>query len=395
MNEETEILVVGAGPAGLIAAREAARRGAEVTVLEEDAEVGLPCHCAGLLSLKGLRNIGVSIHGRFVQNEVRGARLFSPSGLSFTVERDEPVACIVDRCLFDRFLARQATEAGARIRLNLKAHGVERVKTRIVMYAGRESVRSKILIDAEGVSSRVVRAVGLKPLNHDCILPALQFELKGAEVDPNYVEVHTGRKIAPSFFAWVIPLGEDSVRVGLACKGANPKERLEKFVKIRFKDKNDLRWVSTRPGLVVTCGPIKRTFDDNLLVVGDAAGQVKPTTGGGVILGGVCASIAGEVAAEAAIKGTFTGSFLERYERLWREKLGKEFGTTLLVRKLMDRLSDKAIDKLFKVIIEKGLQDLLSKEGDIDFQRGVLLKLLKRKEILGILPSLLSVLSPL
>jgi digeranylgeranylglycerophospholipid reductase len=393
MNEEIEILVVGAGPAGLIAAREAASRGAEVTVLEEDTEIGLPCHCTGLLSLRGLRNIGIPPDGQFVQNKVRGARFFSPSGLSFTIGKDRPVACVVDRCLFDRFLARQAIEAGAQIRLNSRAHGIKRVKTQIATYVGKELVRAKILIDAEGVSSRFVRAAGLKPLNSKCILPGLQIELEGAEVDPNYVEVHTGRRIAPKFFAWVIPLSEDSVRVGLACEGANTKERLENFVRIRFGDDNVFRRVSTRPGLVVTGGPIEKTFKDNFLVVGDAAGQVKPTTGGGVIFGGICASKAGEVVVEAAKKGTFASSFLERYESLWKETLGKEFGTTLLARKVMNRLSDKAIDKIFAVIIQKKLQDLLSEEDDMDFQRGAILKLMKRIKLPGILSSFLSVLS--
>jgi geranylgeranyl reductase family protein len=393
MNEEIEILVVGAGPAGLIAAREAASRGAEVTVLEEDTEIGLPCHCTGLLSLRGLRNIGIPPDGQFVQNKVRGARFFSPSGLSFTIEKDRPVACVVDRCLFDRFLARQAIEAGAQIRLNSRAHGIKRVKTQIATNIGRELVRAKILIDAEGVSSRFVRAAGLNPLNPKCILPGLQIELEGAEVDPNYVEVHTGRRIAPKFFAWVIPLSEDSVRVGLACEGANTKERLENFVRIRFGDDNVFRRVSTRPGLVVTGGPIEKTFKDNFLVVGDAAGQVKSTTGGGVIFGGICASKAGEVVVEAVKKGTFVSSFLERYESLWKETLGKEFGTTLLARKVMNRLSDKAIDKIFAVIIQKKLQDLLSEEDDMDLQRGAILKLMKRIKLPGILSSFLSVLS--
>jgi len=387
--EETEILVVGAGPAGLIAAREAAQRGADVTVMEEDVEIGLPCHCAGLLSLRGLTKIGAPPYGPFVQNKVRGARFFSPSGLSFTVERDKPVACVVDRDLFDKFLARKATEAGASIRLNSKVHGLKRVKTGLIIHGEQESVGAKILIDAEGISSRILKAAGLKPLNPNCILQGLQFDLNGVDIDPDYVEVHTGRKVAPNFFAWVIPLGKNSVRIGLACKGANPKERLENFVKERFRNEKNLERVVTRSGLIVTCGPIEKTFDDNLLVVGDAAGQVKPTTGGGVILGGICASIAGEVAAEAVENENFAGAFLRKYESLWREKLGKEFRLTLLARKVMNRLSDRMIDRLFKVVIEEDLQGLLSAEGDMDFQSGVLSNLFRRREILKVLPSFL------
>lgn len=393
--EKAEILVVGAGPAGLIAAREAARRGMEVTVLEEDAEIGLPCHCAGLLSLKGLETIGAPPPDSFIQNKVRGARFFSPSGLSFTVERSETVAYIVDRNLFDKKLAHQATKAGAQIKLNEKVHSIKRVDTGIISARERESLEAKILIDAEGTSSRILRNIGLKTLNFNYTLPGLQFDLNGTNLDPDYVEIYVGRRIAPNFFAWVIPLGEKMARVGLACKGAKPKERLDRFIKDRFgSDNNELERVATRSGLIVTCGPIEKTFDDNLLVVGDAAGQVKPTTGGGVILSGMCASIAGEVAAEAVIKDNFTSAFLRRYESSWKKRFGKEFRMTRLARRIMDHLSDKTIDKLFKIIIEENLQEEMSAEGDMDFQRGIFMKLIKRKEILGILRPFWRALSP-
>ncbi|MCW4021039.1 MAG: NAD(P)/FAD-dependent oxidoreductase [Candidatus Bathyarchaeota archaeon] len=392
--EETEILVVGAGPAGLIAAREASQRGAEVTVLEEDSEIGFPCHCAGLLSLKGLEKIGVPDRGTFIQNKVRGAHFFSPSGLTFTVEKDEFVACVVDRALFDRFLARQATEAGARIKLNSKVRSIERIGGGIVTRGEQESGRAKIIVDAEGASSGIVKAAGLKPLNHAGILPGLQFDLEGVSVEPDYVEVYMGRRIAPGFFAWIIPLSENSARVGLGCKGANPKERLEKFVKDHFGEGDDLERVAARSGVIVTCGPIEKTFDDNLLIVGDAAGQVKPTTGGGVVLGGLCASSAGEIAAAAMDHKDLTATFLARYESIWRSELGGELRTALWARKVMNRLSDKTLDKLFEVIIKNDLQGFLSAEGDMDFQRGVLLKLFMHKEVLRILPSFLGAFSP-
>jgi digeranylgeranylglycerophospholipid reductase len=393
-TEETDILVVGAGPAGLIAAREAASRKADVMVIEEHEEIGQPCHCAGLLSLKGLKRLGIPADGPYVQNKVKGAHFFSPSGLSFTVEKDEPVACVVNRGLFDRFLAQKTTEAGARISLNKEVKSVERGEMRVIIQIGKEKYCAEMGIDAEGVSSRIIKAIGLKPLDHDLIFPGLQYDLENVSIDQNYVEVHTGRNTAPCFFAWVIPLSKDKARVGLGCKGANPKELLEEFVRRRFGDEDNLERADVRSGLIITGGPIDRTFSDQFLVVGDAAGQAKPTTGGGVILGGICASIAGETAAEAIACGDCSASFLSQYENLWKDELGKDFRMMLLARRVMNRLSDRALDRLFNIVIKENLQGLFSAEGDIDFQSGILLKLLRKKEILGVLPTFLRALIP-
>jgi digeranylgeranylglycerophospholipid reductase len=386
---DTEILIIGAGPAGLIAAREAAARKAEVTILEEHTEVGQPCHCAGLVSIEGLKSLNLPIQGPYIQNKVKGARFFSPSGLTFTVKKNEPVACVISRHAFDQFLAQQASAAGVHIRLGEKAKSVLREKTHVIIRGEKGGFAAKIAIDAEGVASRMLKAAGLEPVNKSALLPGLQYDLKGVSVDPNYVEIHTGKRVAPGFFAWVIPLSGDTARVGLGCKAANPHERIESFVNARFGNRQSLEKLDTRSGLIVTCGPVKKSYADRLLVVGDAAGQAKPTTGGGVILGGICAAIAGEVAAEAVARDDCSASFLERYEERWRKQLSRDFRMMLLARRVMNRLSDSAIDKLFKAIIDENLQGLLSAEGDMDFQSGVLLKLFRKKELFGVLPSFL------
>jgi geranylgeranyl reductase family protein len=386
-DKEAEVLIIGAGPAGLVAAREAAKRHVEVIVLEEHKEIGSPCHCAGLLSLKGLRKIGMPEDETFIQNRVKGARFFSPSNLSFTVERDKPVACVVERSAFDKFLAKQAKEAGAQVYLGSRVRFIKRDRKGMIAQLEKRYLGAEIIIDAEGSSSKVLRFLGMKSLNPAFLLPGLQFDLKGVDIDPNYVEVHVGRKVAPSFFAWVIPLSRDSVRVGLACKGANPKEKLEDFIASRFQNHQNLERIAVRSGQVVTCGPIEKTFSDNLLVVGDAAGQVKPLTGGGVVLGGICAVVAGEIAAEAIKGRDFRHEFLRRYEVSWKRIIGKEFTITKLARNLVNRLSDKSIDKIFRIILEKNLQDLIAAEGNMDSQSKIILKLIKKKEVLEVFPS--------
>jgi len=387
-TKETDVLVIGAGPAGLIAAREAAKRETAVTVLEEHAEIGQPCHCAGLLSIKGLECLGLPSNEFYVQNKVKGAHFFSPSGLTFTVEREKDVACVVDRGLFDKFLANKATESDAQIILNEKAKSIERGKNSVSVQTGKDRYTAKMVIDAEGVSSRIIKDMGLKPIERNSAILGIQYDLENVDVDTEYVEVHLGKKVAPGLFVWVIPLGPDKARVGLGCKGVNPKSLLDKFIEKRFSSEH-VKISEVRSGLVITGGPIDKTFCDKFLVVGDASGQVKPTTGGGVILGGICASIAGRTAAEAIVHGDCSAMFLNQYETLWKKQLGKEFRTMLLARRILNRLSDQTLDKIFRIAAKDNLQDLFSAEGDMDFQSRVLLKLFKKKEALGALPSLL------
>lgn len=379
---DADVAVVGAGPAGLIAAREAAKRGVNVAVFEEHEEVGVPCHCAGLLSIRGLMELEVPLSAGFVQNRLKGAHFFSPSGLSFTVGRREAVACVADRSALDKFLARQATHAGANIRLQSKVQRIKRQDEHVTISGPWGSMSAGMAVDAEGLRSRFVRQMGLTPLKPECVLPALQFELVDVDVDSAYAEIYVGKKVAPDFFAWVIPLNDYSVRVGLACKEVNPLKTLKSFVRSRFGNSSR---VSVRPGRIVICGPIPRTFDDNFVVVGDAAGQVKPTTGGGVILGGICASIAGEVAAEAVKRGVLNSSFLREYQRLWKGRLGKEFRITRLARRIINRLSDKTLDKIFKIVVKENLQTEFSVKGDMDFQASLLSSFIKKGDVLKIL----------
>lgn len=381
--EEVEVAVIGAGPSGLIAARESALRGAKVLVLEEHKEIGLPSHCAGLLSINGLGKIGIPPNESYVQNKVKGAHFFSPSNLSFTVERKEAVACVVDRYLLDNFLAKQALKSGALIRLNSKVTSVRHCNDGWILEADScNRVKSKMLIDAEGASPRILSMTGLKALEIKRLLKGFQVDLDGVDVDPDYVEIHFNMDIAPGLFAWVIPLDNKIARVGLACKDFNPRERLFKFIKKRFKEtlSEKLKILRFYSGLVITCGPIKKTYGDNILVVGDSAGQVKPITGGGVIFGGICATIAGRIASEAIKSGRTERRFLKKYEYEWKARIGGEIKNSLLIRRILDKISDKNIDKVFSVIIKEEIYRDISEEGDMDLQGSSIIKVFKKRE---------------
>ncbi|MEM1989076.1 MAG: NAD(P)/FAD-dependent oxidoreductase [Candidatus Bathyarchaeia archaeon] len=390
--EEADIAIVGAGPSGLISAREASLRGVKVIVLEEHSEIGLPCHCAGLLSIKGLREIRVPCDGPHVLNRVRGAHFISPSKLSFTVERKEPIACVVNRQAFDKLLAEQASKSGALIRLSSRVKSVERsCEGRWIINADSCIVKAKILIVAEGAVPRVLRMTGLRTLDISRLLSGLQVDLEGVSLDPDYVEVHFSNTLSPGLFAWVIPLNEEAARVGLACKGSNVRTRLLKFIRRRFGDAVDdkVKFHRFYSGLVITQGPIKRTYGDAMLVVGDAAGQVKPLSGGGVILGGIFASIAGRIASKAVIEGDISKGSLKVYEDTWRGIVGGDLRIALFARRILDRVSDRGLDKIFSAIIKEGIYRDFSEEADMDFHGKLLTRVIKRRGNLRLFLTLL------
>ena len=368
-----ELAVVGAGPTGLTAAREAAKEGVEVLVLEEHHEIGLPVECAGLLSLRGLRAIGLRTSGELVLNTFRGARFFSPSGREFVVEAGRPLACVVDRRGLDLALAKRAEEAGARLELGRKVLRVAQLPSGVELQGPWGRISAELLIVAEGFRSRLVRQLGLRTINWRRVLAASQVEIRApGGLHDDFVEVHFAPELAPGLFAWVIPLGDGRARVGLACRGLDPRSSLRAFVRRRFGLRLEEAPYS---GSVLTCGPIPKTYARRALVVGDAAGQAKPTTGGGVVLGCLCAREAGRVAAEALSSQDLSEGLLRTYELAWRGLLGHEFRAMKLVRDLLNAMPPKALDLAFKLASDMDLGREMPTKVDMDFQSSFLMAL--------------------
>jgi len=377
-----EAVVVGAGPAGLIAAQEIASRGYDVKVFEEHPEVGVPNHCAGLVSVEGLRRLGVEPSADFVQHEIVGGKVYSPSGVPVEVRCGRTRAYAVERSALDAYLANKAEESGADVITNARAEGLLTSGGRVegVRGAGFEA-SSPIVVDGEGAGRRLLRQLTTPCLEEP--LMGLNVEME-AEVEPNMVEVWLGGRYAPGLFAWVIPLGDGRARCGLACHGG-ATERLGAFLKRRF---GPVECPPPHGGMVLTGGPLQRTSFDGLLLVGDAAGHTKPTTGGGFVLGGLCAVEAGKVASGALEAGDCSGKFLGRYDKAWRRMYGGEFDAMLSARRLLDRLPDDRIDRLFSSLKGEGLEDTLREiveKGDMDLQRGALGQALRNPRILGLL----------
>lgn len=381
----TEAAIVGAGPAGLIAARELARMGVEVKVFEEHQNIGEPNHCAGIISVEGLRRLGVVPSPDFVQQEVRGGTAHSPDGTSIRIRGDRTRAYAVDRAAFDRHLAGLALGEGAELERGRRVSELVVKDGRVTGIRTREGIiRAGVVVDCEGAGGSLARSLGLQRPSEG-VLAGINAEVPGIDLEPDMVEVWLGNDIAPGLFAWVVPIVGGEARCGLACAQGDALVQLKAFLGRRFGDV-----VHSEPRIwpVLTGGPVSKTVVDGLLLVGDVAGQTKPTTGGGVILGGLCALEAAKTASEALEQGEFSAKFLGRYERSWRASLGDEFSSMLAVRRFSNKVSDARMNRLFASLKKAGLEDALREiadGGDMDMQSGVIRSALRHPGMLRVL----------
>lgn len=382
MHRKTDIVVVGAGPSGSFSALTAAKMGAEVTVCEEHKEIGLPSHCAGHISIKGLMHLGLHLPTSAVENQIKGAVFYSPSGREFRVRLASPVTYVIERAMFDKQLAQFAQKAGVKFLLETRVKslllGNGQVKG--VTFGNREKIASKLVIDAEGCASTILKQIGLQMFDRSLVVNAVNGEVSQIDgVENDTVEVYLGQKFAPGLFAWIIPRRDGSAKVGLATSG-NPRKCLKHFLKshpiARQKfTSNGVKNLAYH--LIPLGGPIPKTYYDGFVTVGDAASQVKPTTGGGVIMGLTCAKIAGESAYHAIQENDFSETCLSRYQHMWQKKVGFDMMVMRRIRLMLNRLSDRRLDKIIHLSSRLNLSESLQEIPEIDFQGKTLIDLLK------------------
>ncbi len=357
-----DLIVVGGGPVGSRVAAQASKR-MRVLVLEEHEEVGIPVQCAGLVSPRVVEKAGAE---STVLNRIRGGIVHFPGGSEIELRGGETKAVVMDRKAFDVVCHERALRAGAEFSM----------RTRFVSYceAGEgltvdskkggtaASSRCSLLVGADGYKSNVAKVAGIGPPKD--VVRGIQADIDHQLPDQDCVHVYLGRKVAPGFFGWVIPCGEFT-RVGLCVsKGEGAPSRYLRYLmeSAGLGSFDRIRVVSG----VIPIGPPARTYRRRVLVVGDAAGQAKPLSGGGLFTGMVSADCAAQTAADAFERGDFTSAFLSSYQVGWRAAIGKELDRGYRIRKVFTRLSDKKIDEAGRLMNRGDVVDILS-EGDIDF----------------------------
>ncbi|WP_406658032.1 NAD(P)/FAD-dependent oxidoreductase [Methanolobus sp. ZRKC2] len=380
-NTDYDVIVVGAGPVGSTAARYAAKSGANVLMIEDHASIGSPVSCTGLLSTRAVSECDVHPSDNFVLNKVRGAFVHSMNGACLPVDGKKTKAYVVSRKNFDRTLAAMAVDSDVKLKINTRAidlqnrEGVQKLS--VIENGDIKDITSKVVIGADGVRSRIAKMAGLGGVKKT--LPGIQIEAPYNSPDKDFVELFVGSQ-APGFFGWTVPIDEKVSRIGMAVDYNNDENvslHLERMLKSNSHISS--RYGGGQVDLVIggiPLGPLEKTYSEGTLIVGDAAGQVKPTSGGGIYTGAACAKIAGEVAARAALEEDNSAQRLSEYDRRWRAKIGKELTMGMKIHSFMGGLGDSEMDELIASMNKPPILDTITTYGDMDHPSIVIKKLL-------------------
>lgn len=368
-----DVLVVGGGPAGLYAAERLARCGISTLVCEEHGLVGDPVHCTGVLATESFDMLGLPNDATL--NALTTARFVSPSGIEISHSTPTPLASVIDRGAFDRALAVRAQAAGAELRLNTRVSMVETGPASVRAQVGDEWVSARLLMLACGANYAFQRRVGLG-LPRD-YLHSAQREMPAKH--PGDVELHFGRDVAANGFAWAVPVMRPSgtcVRVGVMTS-QDPIGCYSRMVE-RLAERWGIEDCGQPPRQkILPLGAIDRTYADRTLVIGDAAGLVKPTTGGGIHYSIWSAALGADVAVDALAADRLDAAALASYERQWRDRLGEEFAEQRSLRDLVTRLSDSEIDSLFDLARTDGIMPIVRRTAQFNHHRHLIRALLR------------------
>ncbi len=369
-----DVVVIGGGLTGNHAAYLLANAGLKVLILEEHSVVGRPWFCTGIVGRQGFDRLNFSTE--FIQRELHSASFFSPSGKRLQVTRQNTQAYVLDRPRFDYHLAEMALKTGAELFCSTKCSGIEIHEDHVGIKAtqGRSSLdlKAKVCLLATGVNYAFHDRLGLgRPSG---FLDSAQVEVEGKGFEE--VELYFGREISPASFAWAVPVSSDRVRIGVTAR-ANAAQYLKRLLatsRIRERIDENEPQITRR---VIPLGPIKKSYTKRLMVMGDAAGQVKPTTGGGIYYGLLCSGIAAEVVQVAFASGNFGENQFRTYEKQWRSKIGLELSVGLSARKLLSQCSDGQIDALIELGQEDRVLGLIKRYADFDWHKRLILALAK------------------
>lgn len=375
-----DALVIGAGPSGSRVAWRLAEANLKVALVEEDSIVGEPCQCAGLVTPRTIDYLGYDIP---ILGEMNGARLWGPQNSFLEFQANETKALVINRPDLDRSIADKAVSAGAVLMTNTQYLGFSRIDSHLKVTLQSENktieLETELIIGSDGPASRVARDAELQTSRE--VLAAFGGDVEGLTTKENHVELFVGSEVAPRFFAWIIPTGESTGRLGLA---TSLPSRPKKYFWDLFKKGapsallENAKIVNRISGLI-PFGLRNPAYSDNVILTGDAAGMAKPTSGGGIYSGLVSADAAADTAILAFQKGNLSASTLKRYQFLIESDFAKELKLGSYLRRAFVELSDSQLAEIINSLNDPKIKKTIQEYGDLDYASAVAFAVLKVK----------------
>ncbi|MFO8109710.1 MAG: NAD(P)/FAD-dependent oxidoreductase [Thermoplasmata archaeon] len=352
-----DIVVVGGGPVGMRVAQRSAEAGYDTLVLEEHSSIGSPMQCAGLVSPRVVEMTGT----KNVFMEASAATIHAPDGNELFLDAGEPQAALLDRKRFDREMAESAIKKGVELRLDCRVTSVRKNRDRPVVHyekGGKKCETSpRIVVGADGPTSIVRRGGGMGKPKY--MLASVQ-GLVGYKTEE--IHIYLGNEVAPGFFLWEVPHPEGAL-VGLASEDGKVYELLKRHLSRKgWKNKSISLYSGSIP-----LGLLNNTVDNGLMLVGDAACQVKPLSGGGLYTGLLSADICGDTLIRALEREDTSKEFLYTYHEAWQKNIGVEISKGLWMRRIFKDLTDRQLNDLINILNNERVIKVIRERGDIDY----------------------------
>ena len=382
-----DALIVGAGPAGNIAALELARRGFSVAVLDYRERVGDKL-CTGVIGVECAERFPVP--PELVYGRANSATIYSPGGRGFRVERPDTQALIVDRVGYVNSIAAAAMRNGAEYRLGWRVSDVSRSPgdARVTAHRGdtTDTLRGRILLIAAGFGSPLTESVC--PTNGAGRERLIGVQVEVATNGITETEVYVGDDVAPGSFGWLAPTGESRGLLGLMSRQPYPG-CLERLCDALTREGTVLRVESSPRRWGIPIRPLSKTYGERALILGDAAGFAKPTTGGGIYYAMLSGAIGAETAADALESNTFSADALSAYEERWQGEFGGELRVGYYARMLFESMSDARLERLMETFLSEDMQKELIRSPVFSFDRhsGVILRTIGHRRMIGLIRS--------
>ncbi len=365
-GSEYDIIIVGCGPAGSSTAKHLAEKGLKVLVLDRNNEIGTPKRCGEGLSANSVKQLGLKIPRQCIAQDIKGAIAYAPNGRKVTIKFEGTKGHVLERKMFDKWLAGEAANVGSKIIAKSNVYGLIKsngfitgVKANIM---GEDvEIRSKVVVAADGVESTVMRMAGFRAKNPRLVDTGFQYEMDGIDIDEDMIHLYFGNKIAYRGYVWVFPKGKNRANVGIGITGLGNIKTAKLLLDEWIEARPELRKgsiIEVNAGCIPVGGFLESMVGNGIVGVGDSVNQVNPIHGGGIAESLKAGRIAGDVIADAIKKNDVSAKQLSAYDKIWWKECGNRLKNVEKVREMFEKMTDDELNDMAEVLSGEELVDL-------------------------------------